>query len=128
MSNIYYWEKLTFSRFDCVSCHVTHAFQSESTLYSYLSVKELCARSRREIWSLRDCNRTRTHSHLVHKWSLNHLTELASLAKCLSVRLWTKWLWVRVQLQSLKLFKTCWTSKFFGKKIRINAIALKSKM
>ena len=29
------------------------------------------------------CNWTRTHSHLVHK------------------RLWTKWLWVRVQLQSL---------------------------
>ena len=27
----------------------------------------------------------------------------ASLAKWLSVRLWTKWLWVRVQLQSLKL-------------------------
>ena len=31
---------------------------------------------------------------------LNHLT---SLANWLSVRLWTKWLWVRVQLQSLKL-------------------------
>ena len=30
---------------------------------------------------------------------LNHL---ASLAKWLSVLLWTKWLWVRVQLQSLK--------------------------
>ena len=28
---------------------------------------------------------------------------LSSMAKWLSVRLWTKWLWVRVQLQSLKL-------------------------
>ena len=46
------------------SCHVTYAFQSESTLYSCLN-----------------------------GWVL---------AKWLSVRLWTKWLWVRVQLQSLK--------------------------
>ena len=32
------------------SCHVTYAFQSESTLYSCLNVKELLARSRCEIW------------------------------------------------------------------------------
>ena len=81
------------------SYHVTYAFQSESTLYSCLNVKELLARSRREIWSLSDCNWTRTHNHLVHKRTLNHL---AKLAKWLSVRLWTKWLWVRVQLQSIK--------------------------
>ena len=31
------------------SCHVTYAFESESTLYSCLNVKELLARSRREI-------------------------------------------------------------------------------
>ena len=31
------------------SYHVTHAFQSESTLYCCLNVKELLARSRREI-------------------------------------------------------------------------------
>ena len=31
-------------------------------------------------------------------WTHNHLVS-ASLAKWLSVRLWTKWLWVRVQLQ-----------------------------
>ena len=30
--------------------HVTYAFQSESTLYSRLNVKELLARNRREIW------------------------------------------------------------------------------
>ena len=79
------------------SYHVTYAFQSESTLYSCLNVKELLARSRREIWSLSDCNWTRTHNHLVHKRTLNHL---AKLAKWLRVRLWTKWLCVRVQLQS----------------------------
>ena len=31
------------------SCHVTYAFQSESTFYSCLNAKELLARSRREI-------------------------------------------------------------------------------
>ena len=112
------------------SYHVTCAFQSESTLYNYLNVKELLARSRREIWGLSDCNWTRTHIHLVHKWALNHLAQTGQMielcceylsvrcvwlyvliilrtrirvsvwATWLSVRLWTKWLWVRVQLQS----------------------------
>ena len=48
-------------------CHVTHAFQSESTLDSYLNVKELLARSRSEIWSLSDCSWTRTQNQLVRK-------------------------------------------------------------
>ena len=54
-----------------------YAFQSESTLYSCLNVKELLARSRREIWILSNCNWTRTHHHLVHKRTLNHLAKLA---------------------------------------------------
>ena len=49
---------------------------------------------------LSDCNWSRTRNNLVRKRTLNHL---AKLAKWLSVRLATKWLWVRVQLQSLKL-------------------------
>ena len=47
------------------SCHVTYAFQSESTLYSCLNVKELLAQSRHEIWRISDCNWTQTHGHLV---------------------------------------------------------------
>ena len=47
------------------SFHVTYAFQSASTLYSCLNVKELFAQSRLEIWSLSDCNWTRTQNHLV---------------------------------------------------------------
>ena len=35
------------------SYHVTYAFQSKSTLYSCLNVRELFARNRRNIWSLR---------------------------------------------------------------------------
>ena len=44
-------------------------------------------------------------NHLVRKRTLNHLAKrhLVSLAKWLSVRLQTKWFWVRVQLQLLKL-------------------------
>ena len=89
------------------SCDVTYAFQSESTLYSCLNVKELLARSRREIWSLSDYNWTRTQNQLVRKRTLNHL---ASLAKWLSDCLRTKWFWFRVQLQSLTCF--CFLSFF----------------
>ena len=57
--------------------HVTYEFESESTLYSCLNVKELLARNRRHIWRLNDCNGTRTHNHLVRKRTLNHLAKLA---------------------------------------------------
>ena len=43
-----YFPKLETHSTVC-SCHVTYAFESESTLYSCLNVKELLARSRREI-------------------------------------------------------------------------------
>ena len=59
------------------SYHVTDAFQSESTLYSCLNVRELFARIRREISSLNDCNRTLTHNHLVCTQKVNHLVQLA---------------------------------------------------
>ena len=75
--------------FSVCSCHVTYAFQSEFTLYSCLNVKALLARSRREIWSFSYCNWTRTHNHLT------------TLAKWLSVRSQTKWLWVRVTVTPL---------------------------
>ena len=84
------------------------AFQTESTLYICPNVKELLARSRREIWSLSDCNWTRSHIYLVHKRTLNHLAKLASLVKWLNVRLWTKWLQFQVQFQYYWNYKqTC---------------------
>ena len=93
------------------SYHVTCAFQSESTLYSYLNVKKFLAQNRSKIWSLSDCKGTRTHNQLVLKWTLNHLAKhsmntqpfnhLASLAEWLSVCLRTKWLSVWVPLQPL---------------------------
>ena len=83
------------------SYNVTYAFQSQSTLYSCLNVKELLPRNRREIWSLSGYNGNRIHSHLVRKWKLNHLAKLSNLTKWLSVRLWAKWLLLQVPLQSL---------------------------
>ena len=59
------------------SYHVTYVFQSESTLYSCLNVKELLARNTRHIWSLSDSNGIRTRNHLVRKRTLNHLAKLA---------------------------------------------------
>ena len=59
------------------SCHVTYTFQSESTLYSCLHVKELLALSWHKIWSLSDCKWTQTHDHLVLKRTLNCLAKLA---------------------------------------------------
>ena len=76
---------LVFSRYSNLtvcSYHVTYAFQSESTLYSCLNVKELLAPSRREIWNLSDLNWIRTYNHLVHKRTLNHLAKLAKWLSC----------------------------------------------
>ena len=56
--------------------HVTYAFQSESTGYICLNVKELLVRTRRDTWSLSDYNATRTHNHLVRKGKLKHLAKL----------------------------------------------------
>ena len=53
------------------------------------------------------CNGTQTYNHLVCKQTHNHLDKLTSLAKWLNVSLRTKWLWVRVLLQSLKLQISC---------------------
>ena len=45
-------KKIYNCTFECMLLHVTYAFQSESTLYSYLNAKELLARNRHDMWSL----------------------------------------------------------------------------
>ena len=66
-----------------------------------LNVAELLARSRPHFWSLSDSNEIRTHNHLVCKRTRNQL------AKCLSVRLRTKWLWVRISLLLFYFLSLC---------------------
>ena len=58
---------LNYRSLTVCSCHVTYAFQSESILYSCLNVKELLARSRREIWRWSDCIK---HGRLSAIWSV----------------------------------------------------------
>ena len=67
--------------FTVCSWHVKYAFQSEPTLYSFLNVKELLARSRPKIWKLSDRNWTRSQNHLVLKRTLNHLAKLLSSSR-----------------------------------------------
>ena len=90
---------VTFSNImeDVFSYHVTYAFQSEFALYSCLNVKKLLARNRRDIWSLSDCNGSRTHNHLVRKRILNHLAKLTKwLSWIVSTYLQCIWLYVLI--------------------------------
>ena len=78
-----FWVLICTAHLTVCSCHVTYAFQSESTLYSCLNVKELLPRSRREIWNISHCNWTRTQNHLVRERTLNNLAKLGS---CLDIQ------------------------------------------
>ena len=61
-----------------VCCHhVMYTFQSESTLYRCLNVKELLARNRCEILNLSDCNGTKTHNHLLCKRTIKQFAKVA---------------------------------------------------
>ena len=87
------------------SYHITYAFQSESTFYSCLNVKEFLARNRREIWSLSDCNWTQTHNHFARKQAFICTVHLAlcschityafqnesTLCSCLNVKEFLAW-------------------------------------
>ena len=70
--------------FTVYSYHVTKVFQSESTLYRYLNVKELFHRNRHDISSLTDsnCNGTRTHYHLIRKLAIIYSPKLAEWLTC----------------------------------------------
>ena len=57
--------------------YATTVFQIESALYSCLDVKEILARNRCDTWYFSDSNAIRTHNHLIHKPTLNHLVKLA---------------------------------------------------
>ena len=68
-----------------------YTFHKQYFTASFAPIKQL---------TLGDCNETQTLEHLDHKRMLNHLANLASFTKCLSVYLRAKW--VRVSMQSFK--------------------------
>ena len=57
--------------------YVTYAFQSESTFYSCLNIKEPFSRNWGDIWSLCGWNGTRSHNYLICKRTPNHLAKRA---------------------------------------------------
>ena len=77
-----FWVLICTVYFTVCSCHVTSVFQSESTLYSCMNVKEFLARSRLEIWRWSDCYWSQTQKHLALKQTLNHLAKLARWSNC----------------------------------------------
>ena len=98
------------------SCHI-RILETVHTLYLLEFQETLCLKQFK-IGSVSDCNWTQTHNQLVHKQTLNGLaklatwlvlndhlisSQLASMAKWLSVRLWINWLWFRFQLQLLRI-------------------------
>ena len=73
-----------YSAFDCLflSCH--EHFSGWTTLYSFLTVKELLARNRHKIWSLNDCNGIRIQNNLVRQLTLDHLAKLDKWSGCVA--------------------------------------------
>ena len=63
---------LNMKMYDCVFLRVLEWI----TLCSCLNVKGLLARNSSDFWSFSDCNGIRTHNHLVHKRTLNHLAKM----------------------------------------------------
>ena len=80
-------------------CDATYAFQSDSTLYSYL------ARNKREIWSLGECNCTGTHENLIRKRRVNYLGKLAK---------WLNWVVATYLYGTLTVFSFHVTYAFQG--------------
>ena len=77
-----FWVLICTVHLTISSCHVTCTFQSESTLYNFLNIKDPFAQSIGEIWSLSYCNWTRIQNHLVCKGKLNHLAKPAKWLSC----------------------------------------------
>ena len=51
--------------------HVTYAFQSESTFYIYLNVKELISQNRCDVWSLSNSNGIRQLYSVNSLWNVD---------------------------------------------------------
>ena len=77
-----FWVLIFTEHLIVCSCHVTHVCQSESTLYSCLNVKQLIAKSRRDICRRTYCNWIQTQNHVVLKGTINHLVKLARWLSC----------------------------------------------
>ena len=96
--SVVFWVIICTVSFAVYSCLVPCAFQSDTTVYSCLNVKDTLAWSRPKIWNLSDCNWTLAQNHLVRKQTFNYLAKLAKwLNFVLSTYLYAGiWLYVLV--------------------------------
>ena len=81
------------------SYHVIYAFQSESTLYSCLNVKDPFSKQARNL-KFKWLQRTRTHKHLVRKRTLSHLAKLAKWLSSVVRNLSVRYIWLHVLIMS----------------------------
>ena len=77
-----YWVYICTVHLSVCFYHVMCTFQSESTLYSCLNVKELFTRNRRDIWSLNDCI-------ILPVWRLFRARSFLEFRQLKSVDLWS---------------------------------------
>ena len=66
----------------CIWLYVTYEFRVNPHSLVSLNVRELLPQSSCDVWSSNQINGTRTHNHLVHKGTLNHLAKLAKRLNC----------------------------------------------
>ena len=85
--------------------HVTYAFQSESTLYSCLNIKELLTWNWRDIWSLSDSSENRTQNQLVSKRTVNHLAKLTKWLSCVLSTYSVRCIWLYVIIMPCTRFR-----------------------
>ena len=79
--------------------YVTYVFQSESTTYIHLNVKEHLAQNRSKNL------KTRTQNHLVCKQTLNHLAKLANMIRLCCEYLSVRCIWLFVLIMSSTRFR-----------------------
>ena len=81
-------------------------FQSESTLYSCLNVKELLAQSRGKTWTLNDCNWTGNQNHLAHKQTLERtLSQTGQMIELCCENLSARCIWQYLIIMSRTSFR-----------------------
>ena len=76
------WVLICLEHLTVSSHHVTHLFQSESTISSFPNLKDVFAKNSRDTQRLGECSGIQTHNHLVCKRPMNYLIKLATWLTC----------------------------------------------
>ena len=95
------WVLICLGHLTVCSHHVTHLFQSESTIFSFPNLKDVLPINRRDNERLSECRGSQTHNQLVRKWTINYLIKLATWLSCYQYKsLLRIWLYVHIILHT----------------------------